>query len=49
MYQPAIGKKPNILCYISEVAGYGKLYIIWLLLVQMILGISSVFYTLLRF
>ena len=45
-------KKDNqttALHFISEVAGYGKLYIIWLLLVQMILGTSSVFYTLLRF
>ena len=40
-------KKQDALCYISEVAGYGKLYIVILLLVQMILGISSVFYALL--
>ena len=33
--------------YISEVAGCGKLYIVILLLVQMLLGISSVFYALL--
>lgn len=43
-------KKDNqttALRYISEVAGYGKLYIVILLLVQMLLGISSVFYALL--
>lgn len=37
----------SALWFISEVAGYRKLYIIFLLLVQMILGISSVFYALL--
>lgn len=36
-------KKPYALRYISEVAGYGKFYIVILLLVQMVLGISSVF------
>lgn len=40
-------KKSHALRYISEVAGYGKVYIVILLLVQMILGISSVFYALL--
>ena len=43
-------KKDNqttALRYISEVAGRGKLYIVILLLVQMVLGISSVFYALL--
>ena len=40
-------KQPDALRYISEVAGYGKLYIVILLLVQMVLGISSVFYALL--
>ena len=43
-------KKDNqtsALRYISEVAGRGKLYIVILLLVQMLLGISSVFYALL--
>ena len=43
-------KKDNqttALRYISRVAGRGKLYIVILLLVQMILGISSVFYALL--
>ena len=39
-------KKTTALHYISEVAGYGKLYIVILLLVQMLLGISSVFYAL---
>ena len=33
--------------FINEVAGKGRLYIIFLLLVQMVLGISSVFYALL--
>ena len=37
----------SALWFISEVAGYSKLYIIFLLLVQMVLGISSVFYALL--
>ena len=43
-------KKDNqttALRFISEVAGRGKLYIVILLLVQMVLGISSVFYALL--
>ena len=40
-------QKPYALCFINEVAGYGKLYIVILLLVQMLLGISSVFYALL--
>ena len=43
-------KKDNqttALRFISEVAGHGKLYIVILLLVQMVLGISSVFYALL--
>ena len=43
-------KKDNqttALRYISRVAGRGKLYIVILLLVQMVLGISSVFYALL--
>ncbi len=43
-------KKDNqttALCFISQVAGRGKLYIVILLLVQMVLGISSVFYALL--
>ena len=40
-------RKPYALRYISEVAGYGKFYIVILLLVQMLLGISSVFYALL--
>ena len=39
-------KKPYALCYISEVAGFDKWYIVILLLVQMVLGISSVFYAL---
>ena len=39
--------KTNALRYISEVAGHDKLYIVILLLVQIILGISSVFYALL--
>lgn len=33
--------------FINEVAGKSRLYIIFLLLVQMVLGISSVFYALL--
>ena len=37
----------SALWFISEVAGYSKIYIIFLLLVQMVLGISSVFYALL--
>lgn len=37
----------SALWFISEVAGYSKLYIIFLLLVQMVFGISSVFYALL--
>lgn len=40
-------KNKSALHYISEVAGHGKLYILFLLLVQMVLGISSVFYALL--
>lgn len=43
-------KKDNqttALRFISRVAGRGKLYIVILLLVQMVLGISSVFYALL--
>ena len=43
-------KKDNqttALRFISQVAGRGKLYIVILLLVQMVLGISSVFYALL--
>ena len=37
----------NALRFISRVAGRGKLYIVILLLVQIFLGISSVFYALL--
>lgn len=37
----------SALHFINEVAGKGRLYIIFLLLVQMVLGISSVFYALL--
>lgn len=37
----------SALYFINEVAGKGRLYIIFLLLVQMVLGISSVFYALL--
>ena len=33
--------------FINEVAGKSRLYIIFLLLVQMVLGISSVFYAML--
>lgn len=40
-------KNKSALHFISEVAGYGKLYIVFLLLVQAVLGISSVFYALL--
>lgn len=40
-------KKLNALRYISEVAGRSKLYIVFLLLVQIALGISSIFYALL--
>lgn len=37
----------SALHFINEVAGNSRLYIIFLLLVQMVLGISSVFYALL--
>lgn len=37
----------SALHFINEVAGKSRLYIIFLLLVQMVLGISSVFYALL--
>lgn len=40
-------KKLYALRYISEVAGRSKLYIVFLLLVQIVLGISSIFYALL--
>lgn len=40
-------KKLYALRYISEVAGRSKLYIVFLLLVQIALGISSIFYALL--
>lgn len=40
-------KNKSALHFISEVAGHGKLYIVFLLLVQAVLGISSVFYALL--
>lgn len=40
-------KNKSALHFISEVAGYGKLYIVFLLLVQAVLGISSIFYALL--
>lgn len=40
-------KNKSALYFISEVAGHGRLYILFLLLVQMVLGISSVFYALL--
>ena len=39
----------SALHFINEVAGKSRLYIIFLLLVQMVLGISSVFYALLQF
>ena len=37
----------SALHFINEVAGKSRLYIIFLLLVQMVLGISSVFYAML--
>ena len=37
----------SALYFINEVAGKSRLYIIFLLLVQMVLGISNVFYALL--
>ena len=37
----------SALLFINEVAGKSRLYILFLLLVQMVLGISSVFYALL--